>query len=155
MLPLIRKKQLREKRIEVPGGMNIHVCVPDSSSRCIIWQRISYGISTYILWNALQIITGASFVLSGSLHGAIISQVYGIPWAAYNDGYVDVSAKWFDWAAYLGVDIQFVKTLKEGKTWWEKHGKHGRIRSLSPLLRSFPYKILNPYVERLAQDSSF
>lgn len=105
----------------------------------VLQRQICYGIRTRSLWSALRHIAGAGFVLSGSLHGTILSQAFGVPWAAYHDGYMDAPAKWADWAAYLGVDIKLVRTLKDGRDWWREHGSHGRIRDLMPLLNSFPY----------------
>lgn len=89
----------------------------------------------------MERIAGADFVLSGSLHGAILAQAYGVPWAAYDDGYIDTPAKWLDWTAYLGIQIDFVTTLTEGQIWWRSQGHHGVIRDLSPLLDAFPYPI--------------
>lgn len=118
----------------------------------ILYRRVRYGVRVQGLWSAVSRIAGASFVLTGSLHGAILAQAYGVPWAAYDDGYVDAPAKWHDWAAYLGVEIEFVRTLEDGERWWRCHGYHGRIRSLRPLLNAFPYPILNPMARRLARE---
>jgi hypothetical protein len=104
-------------------------------------------------FSAVRLIAGAEFVLTGSLHGAVLAQSYNVPWAAYNDGgFVDAPPKWYDWAAYLGVDIKFANNLEEGRRWWEEKGKYGRIRSLRPLLNAFPYPILNPAVKCLAEE---
>lgn len=84
-------------------------------------------------------IAGSSFVLTGSLHGAIIAQAYDVPWAAYSDGYIDAPAKWMDWGAYLGVSISFCRSLVEGLEWWQSVGRYGRLRELRPLVESFPY----------------
>ena len=80
------------------------------------------------LMEAVAQIAGASFVLTGSLHGAILAQAFGVPWAAYYDGYVDTLPKWYDWAAYLGIDLDFVRNLAEGEKWWAIYGRHGKIR---------------------------
>lgn len=118
----------------------------------ILHRRVAYGIRTLRLWSAVRRIAGAGFVLTGSLHGAILAQAYGVPWAAYSDGYVDAPPKWDDWAAYLGVELGFTRTLVEGRNWWLKHGRHGKIRSLRPLLNAFPYPILSPVAQRLAKE---
>ena len=99
---------------------------------------------------AIEKIGGASFVLTASLHGAILAQAYGIPWAAYNHGYIDAPFKWYDWAAYLGIQLEFVRNLDEGRQWWQEKGQAGRIRDLAPLLASFPHDILNPQLQILA-----
>lgn len=104
-----------------------------------VWRRL--GIQPHTTWGAVKQIAGASFVLTGSLHGAIIAQAYGIPWAAYDDGYVDAPPKWQDWAAYLGIRIEFVTTLAAGQQWWQKAGRQGKVRDLDALLAAFPYPL--------------
>lgn len=104
----------------------------------------------YRVWSTVDRIAGASFVLTGSLHGAILAQAYGVPWAAYSDGYVDAPPKWADWGAYLGVEINFVKNLREGQEWWGDLGRYGRIRSLRPLVEAFPYIGVSPITQRFA-----
>ena len=121
----------------------------------LLLNRARFGIKTRGLWDTVRRIAGADFVLTGSLHGAILAQAFGVPWAAYDDGYVDAPPKWADWAAYLNIDLELVKTLKDGRSWWEHIGRLGRIRSLSPLLKTFPYEILDPAVRGLAQNSTF
>lgn len=126
--------------------------------RHAVWQRgnLRKGLGLAKKWLLLGIppttplaavkrIAGAAFVLTGSLHGAILAQAYGVPWAAYDDGYVDAPAKWLDWAAYLGVRIEFVTSLAEGRAWWQAEGRRGALRDLSPLIESFPYG-LSPLV---------
>lgn len=103
------------------------------------WLRL--GLWPHTAWSVVERIAGADFVLSGSLHGAILAHAYGVPWAAYDDGYIDTPAKWLDWAAYLGIQIDFVTTLTEGQFWWRSQGRHGVIRDLSPLLDAFPYPL--------------
>lgn len=102
---------------------------------------VQRGIPMRTPWQAIHRIAGAAFVLTGSLHGAILAQAYGVPWAAYDDGYVDVPEKWYDWADYLGIQIRFVSTLAEGAQWWQTEGRNGAIRDLAPLLAAFPYPI--------------
>lgn len=117
----------------------------------LLKSQTCYGTRTHNLWGVLGRIAGAGFVLTGSLHGAILSQAFGVPWAAYHDGYMDAPAKWTDWAAYLGIDIKLVRTLKDGRDWWQEHGSHGHIRDLMPLLESFPYGPHNPVKWRLRE----
>lgn len=104
----------------------------------IYWARLKCPLRT--ARNAIDRIAGAGFVLTGSLHGAILAQVYDVPWAAYDDGYVDVPEKWYDWGAYLGIDVAFVGDVKAGMEWWRTAGRHGRIRDTRPLLAAFPYR---------------
>ena len=119
----------------------------------IAWLgRVRYGVKVRALWPTVARIIGARFVLTGSLHGAILAQAYGVPWAAYDDGFVDSPPKWSDWAAYLGVEIAFTKTLTEGRAWWESQGRRGRVRSLKPLLASFPYPMDEALRARLSHE---
>lgn len=55
--------------------------------------------------SSIRMLAGAHFVLTGSLHGAILCQAYGTPWAAYEDHGIDAPAKWQDLAALLDIDI--------------------------------------------------
>ncbi len=109
------------------------------------------GIPVWSITKTIERIGGANFVLTGSLHAAILAQAYGVPWAAYDDGYINAPAKWQDWAAYLGVELSFVRNLTEGRRWWDKQGQFGCIRSLAPLLRSFPYP--NSTIDHLLQSN--
>jgi hypothetical protein len=93
-------------------------------------RLIQLGPYPHRTWEAVVRIAGAEFVLTGSLHGAILAQAYGIPWAAYDDGYVDAPPKWNDWAAYLGIRIEFIETLSEGRQWWATEGRRGRVQDL-------------------------
>lgn len=50
------------------------------------------------------------------------------------------------------VKLEFVRTAGEGRVWWQRHGRHGRIRSLQPLIQAFPYPIASPRTrERIAR----
>ncbi|HAS82958.1 MAG TPA: hypothetical protein DCS43_09885 [Verrucomicrobia bacterium] len=102
------------------------------------WMR--QGIPIHTPWQVIHRIAGAGFVLTGSLHGAILAQAYGVPWAAYDDGCVDVPEKWHDWADYLRMRIAFVPNLRAGMDWWYTEGQHGEIRDIAPLLAAFPYR---------------
>ena len=116
-----------------------------------VWYWKKYqraGVSS--IQSLIHQIAGASFVLTGSLHCAILAQAYGIPWSAYTDGFVDVPPKWEDWGAYLGVDIGFARTLDEGREWWRETGRFGQTRSLQPLIEAFPHLDASPRAQCLA-----
>lgn len=115
------------------------------------WNWRGYNqAGIHSVWQLIDIISGASFVLTGALHGAILAQAYGVPWAAYNDGYLDVPPKWADWGAYLGIKLSFVKTLKQGHEWWNDTGRHGQTQSVRPLLNAFPYINASPKAQVIA-----
>jgi hypothetical protein len=104
------------------------------------WVRL--GLPIRSAWPAIHRIAGADFVLTGSLHGAILAQAYDVPWAAYDDGYIDAPPKWLDWAAYLGIRLEFVTNLAAGQGWWLGEGRRGKVRDLDSLLQAFPYPSL-------------
>ena len=78
-------------------------------------------------------------MLTGSLHGAILCQAYGTPWAAYEDHGIDAPAKWQDLAALLDIDIALVRTVGAGEAWWDRTGQWARPPELDPFLAAFPY----------------
>lgn len=108
---------------------------------------LEWGMAPRTTRSAVNRLAGAGFVLTGSLHGAILAQAYGIPWAAYDDGYIDTAAKWQDWATYLGVELAFAANLTEGERWWMRSGRFGVVRDLSPLLAAFPYPIVSRWAD--------
>jgi len=107
----------------------------------LVWKWLRQGLKLHDLDGALERLAGAEFALTGSLHGAILAQAFGVPWACYHDGYLDAPGKWTDWASYLGIEIQMVATLAEGLKWWREYGRRGRVRELAPLLDAFPYPL--------------
>lgn len=88
---------------------------------------------------AVQAIAGAGFVLTGSLHGAILSHAYGTPWAAYDDLGIDTPAKWQDLATLLEIDIGLVRSIREGEAWWDRTGQWAAIPDMDAMLRAFPH----------------
>lgn len=84
-------------------------------------------------------IATADFVLTGALHGAIIAQAYGIPWAAWAGSTIDCPTKWLDWFDYLGIEGAHVTDRCAGERWWQQTGSQGQLRPLEPLLQAFPY----------------
>lgn len=111
------------------------------------WRLRRPGVHS--LWATVDRIAGAAFVLTGSLHGAILAQAHGVPWAAFDDGCIDSPSKWRDWGAYLGVPVSHARSLDEGREWWRAHGQAARIRDLAPLVRAFPYLHRSPRGQRL------
>lgn len=96
-----------------------------------VWPR---GVES-----SVRALAGAHFVLTGSLHGAILCQAYGTPWAAYEDDGIDAPAKWQDLAALLDIDIALVRTVGAGEAWWDRTGQWARPPELEPFLAAFPY----------------
>ena len=63
----------------------------------------------------LDRIAGAQFVLTASLHGAIVACAYERRFAFWDNGHLDVEFKWRDFAASIGVPCEFVRTVAEGE----------------------------------------
>jgi len=73
-------------------------------------------------------ISRAEFVLAGSMHAAITAHHFGIPFApvsAYlrNKNDLDLSVKWNDWLASLGVEtysVRVTRNMQDAETWWTR-----------------------------------
>lgn len=100
--------------------------------------------------HCVETIASAKFVLTGSLHGAILAQAYGVPWALALPfrAPFDKPNKWKDWFLYLGIEAnpKAVSNFREGQLWWHSVGRHGAIRDLRPLVEAFPYPFLDTTV---------
>lgn len=59
----------------------------------------------------LERISGASLVVTESLHGAIVADAYRVPWVAVKFGPLFTPYKWQDWGSSLDVDIDFIDLL--------------------------------------------
>lgn len=99
-------------------------------------------ISIYGVMKTICSIAGASFVLSASLHGAILAQAFGVPWALFNDGYApSCLVKYEDWTDFLHLNLDFASNIQEAEKWWNESGKNQKMPTLKPLLHSFPYTV--------------
>jgi len=66
----------------------------------------------------IEKVSGARFVLSGSMHAAIVAHAYGVPFALLNGDYIDCPPKWHDWLGSVGVtDVRFVDNVRDGRAW--------------------------------------
>jgi succinoglycan biosynthesis protein ExoV len=132
-----------------PAGEVLTVCHigtqpprPVPGSDAVVSMRVKPGQALEVLAR----IARARLVLTESLHGAILAQAYGVPWApAASQERGPASAKWADWYAYLGLEGpdrvkqgSWQRTVSEGWSWWEEMGQQGRVRDLGPLLGAFP-----------------
>lgn len=92
-------------------------------------------------------IVNSKFVLTTSLHGAIIAQAYEIPWAVCCPPYArhNMHFKWEDWFAYLGIKFKFCKDFDEAQKWWSDYGSRGKVGDLEPLIEAFPIKNISNY----------
>lgn len=67
----------------------------------------------------IQKISGARFVLAGSLHAAILADAYNVPFALYGGERVDCPDKWRDWLASIDIEeAEWVDNIKDGREWY-------------------------------------
>jgi hypothetical protein len=62
----------------------------------------------------LDVIASAEFLLTGSLHGAIFACAYNVPFAFWDNGHLDISFKWRDFAGSVGIPSVFVRNVEDG-----------------------------------------
>ena len=93
-------------------------------------------------------IASASFVLTNSLHGAIIAQAYNVPWAPCRTRreHRPDSTKWQDWLMYLDIQglPEFTSDYQGGLTWWNKYKNKIQKPRIEEIISSFPF----PEMER-------
>lgn len=73
----------------------------------------------------IQKISGARFVLAGSMHAAIVAHAYGVPFAPLrgHEGYVDCPPKWWDWYASVGLEQPvWCEDMVEARAWYRNAG---------------------------------
>lgn len=67
----------------------------------------------------INTISGARFVLAGSMHAAMVAHAYGVPFAPLMSDVIDCPPKWFDWFAAEGLGHPvFVNNIVEGRKWY-------------------------------------
>ena len=81
------------------------------------------------LRRCIDAIASAGFVLTASLHGAVVAAAYGRPFAFWDTGRIDIPFKWRDFAASIDMEPRFACNLDEA----EAQAGVARI-SLPPLL---------------------
>jgi hypothetical protein len=128
--------------------------IPHHRNRCSIEEKLNLiGADEFVdimirrdlLFKTLRKITSSKFILTNSLHCAIICHSYSIPWALslVDNEELNMPDKWRDVFEFIGIYGNFatVKNYKEGYQWWNDVAKNAKIPSLYPLINSFPYPI--------------
>lgn len=95
-------------------------------------------------------VVSSSFVLTNSLHTAIICEAYGTPWAlCLPAGHeLNFPDKWRDWFEYLGIGYCAVQGYKDGLAWWQANRAKVNRPSTRPLLDAFPLEIKDRQARR-------
>jgi hypothetical protein len=94
------------------------------------------------LYRTIDAIHSADFVLTASLHGAIVALVYGRPFAYWSNGFLDLPFKWEDFAASVSISGKFADNLPEARALYTREiAPLINIPSLIPLLSVAPFPI--------------
>jgi hypothetical protein len=125
---------------------HIHDTKPDEEllriSGADLVIRPSIAATEAALRDILNKIANAKFVLSGSLHGAIIACAYGRPFAYWGNGHVDIVFKWQDFAESVNITCRFVETVEDGQTIYENLiYPQLRLPPLTPILEVCPFSV--------------
>jgi hypothetical protein len=107
------------------------------------------------LRDILDKIASAEFVLTGSLHGAIIACAYKRPFAFWDSGHVDIPFKWEDFAGSINIPATFAKDLEEGRGIYRGFADAIKLPPLAPILDVCPF-VAKPaaIVRAMAYDGS-
>ena len=101
--------------------------------------RPAIQASRHAVLETIDAIAGAEFVLAGALHGAIIAAAYGVPFAYFDSGYINVPFKWRDFAASLEIPTVFATDVVMGRRIHDAEIRDAvRMPCLEDLLRCAP-----------------
>ncbi len=104
------------------------------------------------LCGMIDTIAHADFVMAGALHAAIVAAAYGVPFAYYDSGYIDVPFKWRDFAESVGIPAVFSKSLPEAREVFARDIRSAmRLPPLAPLVRAAPYRAPASLLRRTKQ----
>jgi GT2 family glycosyltransferase/glycosyltransferase involved in cell wall biosynthesis/SAM-dependent methyltransferase len=125
---------------------HFHESRPDAellrASGCDIVLRPNIPNDLTSITETIDHIVAADFVLSASLHGAIVAVAYGKPFGFWQDGHTDLPFKWADFAASIGIPVAFHNRLPEARAYYEAEiAPVLRIPVLWPLLVSAPLPV--------------
>lgn len=106
------------------------------------------------LYRTIDAIRAADFVLTASLHAAIIALAFGRPFAYWSNGLLDLPFKWDDFAASVSITKKFATNLEEGRALYQREIVHqAKIPSLLPILSIAPFPIrLRPLLKVILKE---
>jgi hypothetical protein len=109
-----------------------------SKAEAVLRPNISPGISN--IKRVIDAICAGDFVLSASLHGAIVAASYGKPFCFWNPGHIDLPFKWHDFAASINIGAIFARTVEEGRRFYESDIRPRLcLPKLLPILKAAPF----------------
>ncbi|MHC3127034.1 hypothetical protein OB03_06865 [Brevundimonas sp. GN22] len=137
------------KRDEASAGKTavmVHFSAKDRSDALKEQVGADVGLSPAVtsmeeLERLFDQIASVDFLLTASLHGAIIACALGTPFAFWTYGEIDVPFKWEDTAALLGIEAAFHETLEDGRRWWEQQQPSLMRPALVPMLSACPFAV--------------
>lgn len=144
LLPLLHEPH------SVPGLAGAAICVPHffekrpdaelldlTGADRVVRPNIAPRVAE--LTRLIDAIAGAGFVLAGALHAAVVACAYGVPFAFFDSGYVNLPFKWQDFAGSVGIPCRFVGTVADGVACHEAVLRPALRRPrLAPLLEVAP-----------------
>ncbi len=109
---------------------------------CSVVLRPSLPRSRQPSLRIIDAIASADFVLSASLHGAIIAAAYGRPFAYWNPGNLDEPFEWADFSASVSIENRFAARLEEARDVYASViAPRLRLPPLWPLIASAPLAV--------------
>lgn len=143
LLPLVYKPKsiahYTAKHLYIPHIANSNAKVWRTGCDLVLSPSIEASKQAVEHW--IDCIYSSSFVLSNSLHGAIVAYAYGKPFAFQSDGFLNCEFKWKDFAALIGCEPKFVSALAQGKRWYECNENNIKSTNCARLLNLCPYEI--------------
>lgn len=120
LLPALYRPEVR------PEFAGKTVCIPHfhdtrsdaelrTISGCDVVLRPNIRIGRSNVFQFIDALCSADFVLCASLHGAIVAVAYGRPFAFWDSGQIDLPVKWDDFAASVGLEARFVSAIGEAR----------------------------------------
>lgn len=93
-------------------------------------------------------ISSVDFLLTASLHGAILACAFGVSFAFWDYGEVDVPFKWEDICALLGIECAFHSDLTQAQAWWRTQSGKLKQPALMPMLAACPFAVRPAFVRK-------
>nr|WP_281409624.1 polysaccharide pyruvyl transferase family protein [Martelella sp. HB161492] len=111
-------------------------------SGCDALLRPSIERSALAVEAFLDELVSADFVLTASLHAAIAALAYGIPFAYWDSGEIDIEFKWRDFSASVGIPCIFCATAEEAReAYAQQIAPKIKIPPLLPILCVAPFPV--------------